>query len=1350
MPDQETPRPATDGTARAAQPAGRGPAPAPPAPAGGRGTGAKPHSAPARDAQSKPAAEEWHPPGVVATSGAHTARSAPADPHAVSGKPRKPANGQAPKVAAPNVSAPNVPAPKAPAPKVPAAGVHTPSAPPLAPRPPVANGPAAPAQKPPGPPGPTPPGESTIAIAPADLIPPPVVGPAILRTIQKSADLAAGDDGAAVPTVPGYQIVGRLGEGGMGTVWRAVQIATRREVALKVMGAAALGSDRARRRFEREVELSARLDHPFVARVFDGGMTAGLCFYALELVEDAVPLDEFVAAHKLDHRRVLGLVRDVCRAVQHAHQLGIIHRDLKPGNILVTPDGRPKVLDFGLAKAVGGAGSVDTGEVRPDVTMAGEVAGTPTYMSPEQAGGHSDRIDIRSDVYTLGVILFRLLSGEFPHDPAGGYMDVIRRVSEDEPRRIKDVAPAAADRDLGAVLDKALEREPARRYGSAGELADDLDRYLAEEPIVARPPSLRYLVGKRVRRHKLPLAAAAVVAVAVAGTAVWSYVRVSVAKDRAEAAEADAVRQRDEATRLRAAADANAARATANADRANRNLATAAANAIEATRNLAYGQIATADALGNVNRWDRARQLYASAAAALAELKLDPLPVRLGRWDADRRAPPPLATLLVDAGAEEAVAFSRDGRLVSSGGSSRWLRVWELPNGRRVASVQAKTFVRVAAFANDASFVVSGGDEGIVRRDPLAAGGAAWERGGGTPLVVAVAVTPDDRHVLALTGDGKLTCRAAADGRDEWAVDGPRTTTGQIVCLPAASGNAAAGGNGSARAVVARVGGPAVAYDVATGAEAYRLPGGTDLTALCAVPGGKLLGGNRDGVYLWPANGTGGPPVTVYEVSDRRGPVVPGGLGVSPGGGTATVCGADFAVRLLDLGSRKVAAERGWVGGVRRAAVSPDGRTVVSGDNDGRAMVWGVEPGPELMPVYAHAGAVTGAAVSPDGRLLLSAGADRTLSLRDAATGGSIWAVGGRDVGPVAILPDNRSALVVEGPALAVWDLSTAKVGRTIGKTGEAKPLLAMSADGRHALTAGEKPPRLWDVAAGRDVTPAGGFAVAGSASASSDKRPPVVAAALSADGRWAVTGTKDEVVLWDTATAQPARRWEVEFRSTTAVAVTADGSRVAGGAFTGSVRVWDAATGRQVSAARGQFGSVRGLGFAPDGKWLLAGYASGMAVLYDPSSGGEMRQVEAHRGEATLTAASADGRRVATAGADGVVSVWNLAHPDETARLSAAVAAARDTLATAPDDGPALAVVAEWYAARGRCDWATDVGARARRHNANVSPLTMARCHWRLGHTDEAAAEFREALKRKEAPEPYLRLCLRGVGAGE
>jgi len=334
--------------------------------------------------------------------------------------------------------------------------------------------------------------------------------------------------------IPGYRILAEIHRGGQGVVYQAIQESTRRKVAIKVLkdGPFAYGVELAR--FEREVDVLSRLHHPHVVAIHDRGQSAGHAYYVMDYIAGR-PIDAYVAGADLSIPETLLLFIKVCEAVNVAHLRGVTHRDLKPGNIRVDEQGEPRILDFGLAKLAQDAAEASSAR---GMTLTGQFVGSLPWASPEQAEGRPELLDIRTDVYSLGVILYQLLTGRFPYPVIGRIDDVVRHILHTDPVRPSSIR-RELDFDLELVILKCLAKEPQRRYQSAGELARDIRRFLAHEPVSATSPSTSYRLRKFVQRNRGMVLAGAVVAAALVlatGVSVGFGLRAAQQRDAAKSA----------------------------------------------------------------------------------------------------------------------------------------------------------------------------------------------------------------------------------------------------------------------------------------------------------------------------------------------------------------------------------------------------------------------------------------------------------------------------------------------------------------------------------------------------------------------------------------------------------------------------------------------------------------------------------------------------------------------------------------------------------------------------------------------------------------------------------------------
>ena len=592
-----------------------------------------------------------------------------------------------------------------------------------------------------------------------------------LQALLAAHDVAAADQ--RVPETRGddavrigdYRLVRQLGEGGFGTVHLAEQLApVRRTVALKVLRADR-GGAAVVERFAREREVLARMSHPNIAQIFDAGTTAsGQPFFAMECVE-GLPLTRYCDEHRMSLPARLRLLALVCHGVHHAHQKGVIHRDLKPSNVLVvTIDGNPvpKIIDFGIAKATLAADAGSDGTVP---THEGPFLGTPGYMSPEQANLDGGALDVRSDVYSLGVLLYELATGHRPHEPkAGNLLGYLQRLREQAPVRpstrvISQDTAVAAQRDttvpnlrrhLRGDLDwialRALEHAVERRYQSAGELADELERHLRHQPVRAGPPGPGYVLRKFVRRHRVVTASAATVALAlVAGlvVALWQYgiARQALREAVGNRLSAQSLQLADASPTLALLLAVEGASRAPGED-ADAALFGALRNHREMWRRSVHDGPPRWIARSADDRWQLSgdeTRLVLCTDTATGEVRQ-----RFDLHDAD------LVALAIDATGRQGASLDADGVLLQ-------LDLATGATARRVLPAKAVA----AAFVPDAALLVAG-EDGVVRRVDAAGVRSLWT---GAAPVRQLAVDARGERAAVMDTNQVLTVFAIADGK---------------------------------------------------------------------------------------------------------------------------------------------------------------------------------------------------------------------------------------------------------------------------------------------------------------------------------------------------------------------------------------------------------------------------------------------------------------------------------------------------------------------------------------------------------------------------------------------------------
>jgi WD40 repeat protein/tetratricopeptide (TPR) repeat protein len=1033
-----------------------------------------------------------------------------------------------------------------------------------------------------------------------------------------------------------YRILRRIAEGGMGAVYEAEQENPRRPVALKVIRPG-LASPALVKRIAQEPQILGRLQHPGIAQVYEAGLTVdGQPFFAMELIR-GVPLDEFAYRQNLGAHARLELLARVCDAVQHAHERGIIHRDLKPGNILVDETGQPKVLDFGVARATDADRKTSLAR-----TLDGQLMGTPAYMSPEQVVANP-ALDQRTDVYALGVILFELLSGRLPYDLAELPLpEVALVISEQEPLRLGAIDSRCRG-DIETIAAKALAKDTGRRYASAGELAADLRRHLAQEPILARPPSALYQLRKFARRHRPLVGAVAGVLLAVlVGAAVAVAYALSEreqrriadvktedekrAKELAQQKTRDEQSARAEAeqkTREEMAARAETERKTEDEKRARQQ---AESNRQAARKNLYVANVRLARQAWDGGHVDQMRQLLEEAAAGFPGDE----DLRGFEWHYLWRLAQPVEQMLRGQGRfPRAVAFSPDGRRLATAGFGGSIYLWDATTGQEVRRIAGPDqTVSALAYSPDGRQLASAGfsgTSGVVRLwdaataqqlrtipvPGLGASGVAFSSDGhrlavvsrmnppkaqgrgpfGGQLFLFAAATGDpigstpelDEPLEGVSFSPDGTRLASAGPKDRKAHVWEAATLREVLTFEGQVVTFSPDGRHLATAYEDTVS----IREVATGKELRTFQG--------HAAGVRGLAYSRDGKRL--ASCGDDHTVRVWEVDTGRtldifkghtGPVQ--GLALSPDARLLASAALDHTVRLWQAGtgveSREVA--RPAEEGIARLALSRDGERLATSGAAGRVEVWDTARGANLLTIHPFRALLTGLAFSADGQRLAVGGVGGLLSVRDAATGRELGAPPAADhmtFSALAYSPDGRVLAAAQGQRVRLWDADAMTVLRDAAATYEAEVTsIAFRPDGRRIAVAGKgQLVTQVEVATGRtlgDLRHLHEARVLGGV-------------ACSPDGRRLASACEDGTVqTWEAETLYETDRRLVLFKGhsgpVNCLAYSPDGRRLATGGDDRTVRVWGAATGKELLTLRLP-GPVRGLTFSPLGDALFA-----------------------------------------------------------------------------------------------------------------------------------------------------------------
>jgi WD40 repeat protein/serine/threonine protein kinase len=993
------------------------------------------------------------------------------------------------------------------------------------------------------------------------------------------------------PVVPGYELLGVLGKGGMGIVYKARQRGLGRVVALKMILHADHADEEERQRFQTEAEAVARLQHPNIVQIHEVGEHKGLPYFSLEFCPGGGLADKLNGT-PLTPQEAARLVQTLAVAMQAAHDKDLLHRDLKPANVLLAEDGTLKITDFGLAKKLGEQGQTPTGAV----------IGTPSYMAPEQASGKSKELGPACDIYALGAILYECLTGRPPFKAATP-VETVLQVLNQEAVSVRQLQPQTPG-DLGTICHKCLQKEPHKRYASGGELAEDLRRFLEGETIHARPVGTIERGWRWCRRNQTLAGVsglATVFLVVATGVSILLALRqAESAAHSAEVAEALATKQAQTETALRVARHQSSLLAL------ERGL-TSCEQGGEGV-----GLLWFARSLREAPEEDGDLQRTIRGFISNTAIGIHPL-----------------AAISHHQGCVNAVAISPDGGLMLKGSSDRTARVWEVKTGNpSSAPLLHRGRVWAVAFSPDGKQVLTGSEDRTA---------GLWDVATGESRGLNL-LHPGEVRAVAFHPDGKTLLTGCTDNAARlWDV-----ATGKLLATLRLHNNtvkAVAFSPDGTRLVTGSWDNTVQQWDARSGRPWGRqLSHRNWINAVAYSPDGKTLATASDDhtACLWDA-----------ETGEPRGVVLP-----HNGGVFAAAFSSDGRYILTGSGDHRAMlweARTGRPAGlplqhqsyVRAVAFSPDGRSLLTGCDDQAARVWEAVPAKPAQAPLPHAAEVRAVAFSPDGRILLTDSEDRVVRRWQATTGRVLDSPlrSSEDACTLAFGHDDKVVLIGYKDGTArLWDASTGKpLGTPISLPGMLHTA-TLSPDDRTLLAACK-----------------GGIVVLGRLDSSEIPRSKcrltqlVHALAISPDGTMFATGIEDHTArLWDTTTGKPLTPPLKHQGEVYTVAFSPNGQKLITGSGDQTARLWDAKSGQPLGLPLKHGDAVWAVAFSPDGKMVLTGSGDKTARLWDVASCQPLAPPFRHNDDVRAVAFSLDGRTILTGSLDQTARQWTIYPPVE------------------------------------------------------------------------------------------------------